>query len=160
MSQRSTLRVFIPVIVLFCATLIGAAYILLIGLTGGPPAKQQPLGSPIDLRGGALILLRLPDRPEQLIIYDSKEAIRDSNPHSEARYTSIELTDKEWQQFEALRQEWCGQPPRFRALTANEAFYDYGMRCGIFGGVIQIPIPQDSLPAILQQLDQRLPPLR
>jgi hypothetical protein len=136
---------------------------ILLGITarnGGPPAQLQSPGSPILMRGRGIIVVRLPSTvlPWQIIeVYDDGSATRGLNPAQPANVSKIVLTPSDVTAFSDFRSQWCRQPPVFRPLVGDEAFYDIGVRCGASYEVKQAKVPTDAVPQIVQTLMTRLP---
>lgn len=161
MQEMRRLLRFLPPFLLLLAGCIIVGYVY-IRIRQGPSTIADPIGSPIDLRGGTIVVLRLPDShfPQNIIIYSDGEAIRDYNPHRTNVYNKILLPSDERTALDILKQEWCRTTPRFHAVPADNAVYEIGLRCSNdIRGIKQFIIPKEDLPDVLHMIDLQLPPL-
>lgn len=130
----------------------------------GPGGKMTPQPGNSDgyLRGGAVVVLRLPTTQlpfDQIRIFDDHHASRAFMPLPDP-WASVQvmLPNPIWQDVEALRQAWCQQRPALRTLTAGEPYYEVALKCGPGFNTPVFTVPPDQLPPALTALLQNLPP--
>jgi hypothetical protein len=129
---------------------------------GGIRLSPEEPGSPMDMRGCIIAILRLNGAhpPQKIAFCDNNTVARVANPPNRAEIHYVPLTEEEQQTMLALRNTWCANPPRFEAAELQNRPDDFGLRCTKSSLVTPFRIPHNKLPPILQQLDSRLPPLR
>jgi hypothetical protein len=129
---------------------------------GGIKTETAAPGSTIYMRGCIIAVLRLNQAafPQGISFCDNNTVARVANPPDRADIMYFQLTAEEQQEMLALRDAWCTNPPRFEAAALQNRPDDVGLRCTDSFLVTQFRIPHNQLPSILQQLDNRLPPLR
>jgi len=145
--------------------LVMAIFVVVIGfvvLKKVIPPTTQPPSVQDELRGGRLLILRLPqsvEPPQEIEIYGSGVAARVHvlfDPNNVAQ--QVQLSATEWGAIDEIRTRWCQAMPTFRSIQPNEVYYDLGVQCQFDSRRLKIPL--DQLPAALDTLLQRVPKLK
>jgi hypothetical protein len=147
-SKRKYLLTMIPFIVLF-------AVVSYVTLTWRQPSPGDPSPVDTDLRGGRILILRLPSTTaprQQIEIFSDGHASRVPVFLTWTDYAQqIELAAGAWHAVDTLRSNWCAHPPTVRPIRPQEPSYEIGLRCGDFD-YQRVQIPIDTLPAALARL--------
>ncbi|NJK80523.1 MAG: hypothetical protein HC876_14620 [Chloroflexaceae bacterium] len=113
---------------------------------------------------GVVLVLRLPAQPdappEQIVVLSDnqyapvpRQALRGPVGGDIEGMNGIQLSELQWQDLADFRAAWCSthilNPPT--RATANEPFYDLGVRCQRFNGR-RFTVPADALPPELVRL--------
>ena len=145
------------------------AFVLLFGcigyavLTWQLPAPGQPSTVQNQLRGGRMLIMRLPTSVlpfQQIDVFTDGHADRIPvvlRPSDQAM--QMQLPPDEWQAIDNVRKQWCAAAPPLRTLRSEEAFYAIGLRCGEFD-YRQLKLPIEALPAALGRLLTQVPVLQ
>lgn len=92
-------------------------------------------------------------RRDLIVIHADGEATRSFVSAQETRSISQRtLSQEQRQAIDALRTEWCDEPPR----SSVQPFYDIRVECGI-RQPRHVLLPKDDLPPILATLVETLP---
>src|SRR6266545_5212203 len=122
-----------------------------------PPTSQPPLVQD-ELRGGRVLILRLPqsiEPPQEIQIFEDGVAGRVhivSGPNTVAQ--KVQLSKTERAQITTLRTQWCQALPTFRPLQRDDMYYELGVQCTYDQRHIKIPL--DQLPGTLDTLLKRI----
>jgi hypothetical protein len=110
-----------------------------------------------NLRGGRIIIISLPDPPEELIIYEDGRAARSTQQvTAHTPVTWVQLTPQIRHDLDLVRTQWCKVPPRFDPLRTGEHFYKVGIDCGAFRSQLTV-IPVSQLPHVFGDLFEQVP---
>jgi len=161
--MRDTPRLDIPVLTKLS--------VLLFVLFGGfviyrlmlPSDQPEHNGDPLDLRGAAIIALRMPDSlaPSQRVaFYEDGSVIRFFAPYNAAtsQKTQLVLRADEQRDVQTFRAQWCATPQQLIQPKTEYPSYDIAVRCDD-PHIKQAVLPVEQLPTILRDILQRLPAL-
>jgi hypothetical protein len=128
-----------------------------------PSDQPEHNGDPLDLRGTAIIALRMPDSfaPSQRVaFYEDGSVIRFFVPYNAAtsQKTQLVLRADEQRDVQAFRAQWCATPQQLIQPKPGYPSYDIAVRCGD-PHIKQAVLPVEQLPTILREILQRLPVL-
>jgi hypothetical protein len=128
--------------------------IMLFGPPGAAPRRAGPAHKYVS-RDGRIVVVQFPAlaaRTDHITIYNNREATRRFEPSAadggSARRT---LSAALWQAIEALRVEWCRNPPR----SVQPYYYDIGLECSKFRAR-RVLLPKEMLPPPLAILLETL----
>ena len=116
--------------------------------------NTEPGGVTGYLRGGAILILRLPITTapvEEIAVYEDGRVIRGFPKGAYNNGRRVPVTREQWEAADGLRALWCRTPPQFDTPRAGALEYQVGLRCTMFN-LKEVRIPEDQLPPALDVL--------
>lgn len=139
-----------------------------------PPRDASGIAA-VTTRGGPMVIVRYPLPPDgprrQIVVFDATTlahpqlaVIADADAHAQDSDLgrAVQLPPDQWQAIDALRQQWCADPPRLPSAASAAPVYDIGLRCEYSNHgmprAVYLRVPGDALPSSVQSLIALSPP--